>query len=189
MAKGVSKPVPTGKLVLEDKQLIKWLSTKEDLVKEGRDISKEIVKLEKEIDAMGEKEQELTGSVKPTELIKQGDELKDQINALVQELEKVSKAIYEAKLAAIPDTMRDKHLKLNKQKEELEQKRNKVALKVQKIKDRAIPRLQKLTDGFLGEFEDLLTAELKAGKVVVEKFNHRDDWEKQWKERNFRKKR
>jgi len=182
MGKSVSKPVPTGKVIIEDKTLIKWLAQKDELVKDGRKISKEIADIEKRIEELSKQEMELTGKVEPKELIKEGNELREKINKDVKKLEKISKAIYAEKMKAIPDDMRKEHLALSDKKEKAEKERNKMALKVQKIKDRAIPKIQKYVtkENFLDEYEDLLTADLKGGKVVVEKFSHLDDWKRQW---------
>ena len=188
MGKSVPKPVPkpvaSGTIVIEDKTVIKLLTEQDQIVSDGREVSKEIDALQKEIDKLTEKEMKLTAKVEPQDLIKRGDELKEVINKHIAELEEVAQEIKKQKLAAIPKEIQDKHLKLNSDREKLEVKRNKLALKVQKIKDRLIPKLQKHTKGHLEEFEDLLSAELKDGKAVVEKFSHLTEWKRMWNEKN-----
>lgn len=181
MAKRLPNAVPTGELVLTDKTLVKWLNQKDELVKEGRAVSKKLDAVEQDIAKLSDEERALTGKVEPKELIERGNKLRDEINTLVKELEQVSKDIYEEKMKAIPEDMKTKHFALNDEKEKLERERNKIALKVQKLKDRIIPKLKKLTVGFLGEFEDLLTAELSGDKAIVKKFSHLEDWKVQWK--------
>ena len=183
MGANISKPIPTDTIIFDDAQLIKWLQEKDALVKEGREVSKRLDAVEKEIQTYVDKEMKLTAKVEPKELIAEGNKLRDEINERVKLLEKVAEDIRKEKLKAIPKDMETEHLKLNDQKEKLEKERNKIALKVQKIKDRFVPKLQKIALKHLGEFEDLSTAELKDGKVVVEKFSHLQEWKRQWKAR------
>lgn len=183
MAKSISKPVPTDEVVFENPQYVKWLKDKDVLVKEGREISKQIEELEKEIQTYVEKEKEITAKVFPKELIDEGNALRDKINEEVKELERIGNAIRDEKLKAIPKEMETEHLALTSKREKLEQERNKIALKVQKIKDRLIPKLQREMAKHLGEFEDLLSAELTKDKdaVVIKKFSHLQEWKRQWK--------
>jgi uncharacterized protein YoxC len=160
-----------------------WLKDKDALVTEGRAISKQIEELQKQIDEYEEKEKAITAKVIPQKLIDDGNALRDKINKDVKELERIGNAIRDEKLRAIPEDMEKAHLKLNGEREKLEQERNKVALKVQKIKDRLIPKLQKETKKYLGEYEDLMSAELTEdkSKVVIKKFSHLQEWKRQFK--------
>ncbi len=78
--------------------------------------------------------------------------------------------------------MKNDHLEVLKQKEKLERERNKVALKVQKIKDKVVPIIQKEVRPLLkDEYDDIETAKLKDGKIVIETFNHIEDFKKKFR--------
>lgn len=176
----IQKPDIVNTFEFTDKTIIKLLEDKEVAVKEGRAISIEIEEVQKRIDELTEEEMKLTEKVEPEELVKRGNEIRDKVNELIKQLEEVANDIKKEKLAAIPKEIQDEHLKLNDKREKLEQKRNKKALKVQKIKDRLIPKLHAKTEGKLNEYEDLLSAELKDGKCVIEVFNHLEEWKRQF---------
>lgn len=186
MAKNVSKPVPTDEIIVEDAQMVQWLLDKDALVKDGRKISVEIEEIQKRIDQLTEQEKEITAKVVPQKLIDEGNALRDKINEDIKKLEQIGNAIRDEKMKAIPKDMEKEHLDLTSKREKLEQERNKVALKVQKIKDRLIPKLQKKMLKHLGEFEDLLSAELTKDKtkLVVKKFSHLAEWKRAYKARN-----
>lgn len=183
MGNSISKPIPTDTIVLDDPFIVKLLTEKDELIKQGRAISGQLDELQKEIDVYVEKEKAITAEVDPKELIEQGDVLRNEINAKVKELEAVADKIREAKLAAIPEDMKKEHLALNDKREKLENERNKIGLQVQKIKDRVVPKIQKISTKHLGEYEDLLTANAKDGKVIIEKFSHLQEWKRQFEER------
>lgn len=184
-ADGVHMPTPTDKIILEDTMLVGWLQDKDRLVKEGREVSKKLDEVMKGIVEYEEKEKALTEKVVPQKLIDEGNALRDKINEEVKELEKIGNAIREEKLKAIPEEMKTAHLALSGEREKLEEERNKIALKVQKIKDRLVPRLQKLCVKHLGEYEDLMTADLDSTgeHVVVQKFSHLQEWKRAYAER------
>jgi hypothetical protein len=78
--------------------------------------------------------------------------------------------------------MKDEHMQLFKDKEKLERDRNKIALKVQKIKDKVIPIIQKeVKPLLLQEYDDIETAKVKDGVVVINTFNHLEDWKAAFK--------
>lgn len=185
MAKDIPKALPKPKIVksikIDDPKIIELIRQKDEEVKKGREVSKEIDVIQKEIDELTEKEMKITAKVEPKELVEKGEKIKEEINVKIKELEEIAQKIREAKLDAIPKDMEKRHLKLNDKREKLEQKRNKIALKVQKIKDRMVPKIQKIVKPQLEEFEDLMTAELKDEVVEVEVFNHVDEWKSQWK--------
>jgi len=179
------KPIPAGEIVIDDKQMVKWLKDKDVLVKSGRELSKELEALEKQIAEYEEKEKEITSKVVPQDLIDEGNALRDTINEGIKKLEEIGNKIRDEKLKAIPPEMEKEHLALNDKREKLEKERNKVALKVQKIKDRFVPKLQKEAKQHLGEYEDLMSAELSADgtKVMVQKFSHLEEWKRQFNAR------
>ena len=184
MGENIQKPIPTDTLIFDDPQMVGWLKEKESLVKEGRLVSEKIDEVEKEIQTYIDKEKELTSAVQPTELITEGDSIRDEINTLIVRLEEVGKKIKEAKLGAIPSEMEKEHLTLNDKREKLEKERNQLALKVQKIKDRFVPKLQKEAKKHLGEFEDIMTADLVGDTIRVDKFSHLQEWKRLWNEKN-----
>jgi len=185
MAKSVSKPIPTDEVVIDNPQFVTWLKDKDVLVKKGRAISIEIEEIEKKVQEYIEKEKALTEKVIPQSLIDEGNALRDKINVDIKKLEEIGNAIREEKLKAIPKEMEAEHLALTSEREKLEQERNKIALKVQKIKDRLIPKIHKEMLKHLGEFEDLMSAELTKdkSKVVIKKFSHLQEWKRQYKAR------
>lgn len=179
------KPIPTDEIVFENPLFVKWLKDKDELVKQGRKISADLEALQVKINEFEEKEKALTENVIPQELIDEGNALRDKINVDIKRLEEIGNAIRDEKMKAIPEDMKTEHLKLTSEREKMEQERNKIALKVQKIKDRFIPKLQKEAKKHLGEFEDLMSAELSAdkSKVVVQKFSHLQEWKRQFNAR------
>jgi len=170
-------------IILKNKKIVSYLTEKEQLVNEGRRISKEIVKIEKEIASLDKKEKKITEKVNPAELIEQGEKLKAEINVKIGELQKISDQIGDAKIKAIPEKMVKRHYALRGDKEQLERERNKLALKVQKIKDRVIPLIKKEVTPLLQEYEDIEKVDVKKGEAVVTLFNHLEEFK-----RNFKKK-
>jgi hypothetical protein len=73
--------------------------------------------------------------------------------------------------------MQDKHRALLKERSHLEIERNKEALGAQKVKDVFIPLLRKEVKPLLSDkYEDIDTAVIKNGKVIVSTFNHLEDF-------------
>jgi uncharacterized protein YoxC len=178
------KPNITSTIVVEDPVMLALLSEKDALVQEGREISKKIDEVEQKISECVKEEQNITSNVEPAELIAQGNALRDAINEKIIELDALSEKIRQEKLKAIPKDLQDRHYALNDEKEKLEKERNKIALHVQKIKDKVIPKIQKHCKKALGEYEDLASAEIQEGKVVVEKFSHLAEWKRAYAEKN-----
>lgn len=69
---------------------------------------------------------------------------------------------------------------LSKKIEALESERNKCGLQIQKMKDKIIPLVKKLTDGKLGEFEDITTVETFGSDVVINTYDVVEDFKKQY---------
>lgn len=174
-------------ITIENKKVFDFLKQKDDLVNEGRKISAKIEEIEKKTLILEKKEKAITGKVKvPKELSDRGEALVKEINEKTRELEKLGADIEKTKLDAIPADMKAEHLALLAEKEKLERDRNKVALKVQKIKDRVIPIIQKEVKPILrkekkieidiGKYEDIETAKIKDGQVVIDTFNYLQDF-------------
>jgi predicted nucleic acid-binding Zn-ribbon protein len=170
---------------IEDKQVLKYLQDKDELVKNGRRISDEISRLETKITDCENKEKKITEKRQPKELGEKAEALKVEINKLVKEFEKVCSAITVDKLSAIPKELEKTHKDLMKLKEAKEQERNKLALKVQKIKDRVVPKIKKHVAPQLEEYEDIQTAEIKKGEVVVTVYSALDEWKEAYKKKNM----
>lgn len=170
---------------ITNKKIIKLLTDKDALVVEGKAITKEIERVEIKIKGLENKEKIITAKVKPSKEVEEaGDKLVAEINSKVKELEKLGKEIEDLKLAAIPADMRKEHEELMASKEKKERERNKVALKIQKIKDVVVPMIQKECKPHLEtEFDDIETAKLKDGKVVVGTFNHIEDFKAKFRKR------
>lgn len=167
---------------IENKRLHDLIVQKDELVNVGRKISRDIEDIEIKVKRFEDKEKKITIKVvPPKELTDKGDGLVKEITKLNTELTKIAEEINESKLAAIPQEMKDEHLQLLKDKEKLERERNKVALKVQKIKDKVIPIVQREVKPLLQEYDDIETAKVKDGKVVISTFNYLEDFKKKFK--------
>ncbi len=173
-------------IIVENKKLVQYVTDKDALVTQGRQISAEIEKVEKRIATLEIKEKAITSKVQPPkELSDKGETLMKTLQANIKELDEVSAQIRDIKLAGIPADMKKEHEDLMKKREELERDRNKVALKVQKIKDRVVPMIQKEVKPMLKEeFDDIETAKVKDGKLVISTFNHRRDWETKFRQKS-----
>lgn len=162
---------------IENKRLHDLIVDKDKLVEVGRGISRQIEAKEMKIKRFEEKEKRITAKViPPKELTDKGDALVKQITELNSELTKIADSINKSKLDAIPEDMKTEHMQLLKEKEVLERDRNKIALKVQKIKDKVIPIIQKEVKPLLGQYDDIETAKTKNGKVIIDTFNHLEDF-------------
>ncbi len=172
---------------LDNKKIKDFLLQRDELVKTGRQISVDIEKIEDKIRVFESKEKMITSKIKPSkEHVELGQKLTDEINEKIKELEKLGNDIDNAKLAAIHADMKKEHLSLMDEKEKLERERNKVALKVQKIKDRMVPLIQKEVKPLLkDEFDDIETAIIEDGKVIIKTCNYLADWKRTF--RNTRK--
>lgn len=174
-------------ITLDNPRLVKLISEKDALVSEGRKMSRDIESIELKIKRFESKEKLITGKVRPSkEIEERGNKLTEEINAKMKELEKLGKEIEEEKLKAVPEDMKNEHFDLMKQKEKLERERNKIALKVQKVKDKVVPLIQKEAKSFLkDEYDDIETAKIKDGKLVITTFNHIDDFKARFRKRTL----
>lgn len=170
---------------IKDKRVLTLLQDKDALVTVGRKISDDIEKIEKKITVCENKEKKITANRQNAVLGNRAEELKTQINALIKEFEAVASDITVDKLSAIPKELEKTHKDLMKAKEDKEQERNKIALKVQKIKDRVIPIIHKEVKPQLVEYEDIQTAEIVKGEVVVKIYSKLEEWKEAYQKKNM----
>lgn len=170
-------------ITIENKKLHDGIVSKDVLVTEGRKISQQIDILDAKIKQFENKEKRITGKVTPPkELTDKGDAIAKQMEELGNQLNEIARQINQSKLDAIPKEIKDAHFKLLEEKEKLERERNKVALKVQKIKDRLVPLIKKLVIPLLkDQYDDIETAKIKDGKVIIETFNYLEEWKKKFR--------
>lgn len=169
-------------ITIENKRLHDYILQKDKLVDEGRAISREIETIEVKVKNFENKEKRITAKViPPVELTEKGDVMAKELERLSAELGKIADQINQSKLDAIPQEMKEEHMALLKEKEKLERERNKIALKVQKIKDKVIPIVQKEVKPLLKEYDDIETAKVKDGKVVINTFNYLEDFKAKFK--------
>ena len=172
-------------ITLDHPRLVKLLEEKDLLVSEGRKITRDIENVEMKVKKYENEEKSITAKIKPDPTIEErGNRLVNEINERTRELEKLGKEIEQKKLEAVPEEIKKSHLSLLDQKEKLERDRNKIALKIQKIKDKVIPIIQKeCKDKLINEFDDIETAKVKGGKIVITTFNHLEDWKAKFRKR------
>lgn len=169
-------------ITLENKKIHDFIVEKNVMVEGGRKISREIEALDIKIKRFEEKEKKITAAViPPKELTDKGDALVKEVEKMHLELTKIANEINQSKLAAIPEDMKNEHMQLLKDKESKERERNKVALKVQKMKDKIVPYIQKTVKPMLAEYEDISTAEVENGKIVIATFNYLEDFKKRFR--------
>ena len=174
-------------ITIENKKVHDLIVLKDKEVENGRKISRDIEVIEIKIKRFEDREKKITAKVSPPkELTDRGDEVAKQIGIWSDELDKIAKQINDSKLEAVPLDMKNDHLKLLKDKESLERERNKIALRVQKIKDKIIPVIQRevkpllqkkrLEEIDMGRFDDIGTAKVKDGKIIIDEMNWLKDW-------------
>lgn len=170
---------------LDNPKLVKYIKDKDELVAEGRKITRDIEVIEAKVKTFENKEKAITGKVAvPKELEDRGNKLAEEINAKIKELEAIGKEIETEKLKAVPEEMKKDHLELLAKKEKLERDRNKIALKIQKIKDRVVPMIQKEVKPLLkNEYDDIETAKVKGDTLIINTFNHIEDFKSKFKKR------
>lgn len=165
-------------ITIKDKKLVEMLKQKQELVLEGRTISKALEAIGRDIEKCETEERKITAEVEPVELRAEAEALKTQIDELIKQFEKKANLITKTKLDAIPKELADKHKDLMKKREEKERERNKVALKIQKIKDRIVPKIAVIVKPQLGEYEDVETAIIKNDEIVIKTFSYLEEWKK-----------
>jgi len=161
---------------------------KDELVKSGIAISKDIEKLEIKIEKQNNIEREFTNKVTPEiqKLIDEGDALEKELQERMTVMEKLGDEIMNQKLALIPKEHLDMHYKLRADKEKLERDRNKIGLKIQKYKDKLVPALRKILPDLLTEYEDTETVQVKNGKLSITIFSHLEEWKEKFNNRKVK---
>lgn len=166
---------------LKDKKIVDLITGKDKAIDEGIAVSTELARIEKEIISYENKEKDITSKVNVGELKERGERLNKECQEKFDELQKVIKQIEILRLSHIPVDMKEAHTALMKKREALERERNKLALKVQKFKDKLIPMIQKAVKPLLKEFDDIETAKVKDGEVIITSFNHLEDFKRKFK--------
>lgn len=169
---------------IQNDKLYALLSEKDELVRKGRKVSAKVEITNLKIEKNKDKQRKYTEELEPTELIAKGNELSKVIEANLTALENIQKEVHTLKIQNIPADVATEYENLKKELESHELERNKLALKVQKIKDRSVPLIQKAVKPFLKEYEDIESAELKNGKIVVKIFSHLEEWKQKFAEKN-----
>ena len=168
-------------MTLDNKKIHDLIVEKDLLVTEGRKISGILDQIEKDILKIQEQERKITAKVKVDALQKKGNALNDECQKKFEELQRVIAEIEEIRLDAIPKEIKDKHMEMMKEREKCERDRNKIFLKVQKIKDKVIPLIQKHVKPLLNPYDDIETAKTKDGKVIINTFNHLEEFKAKFK--------
>jgi len=172
-------------LKLENEKLKGLIEKKGELVDKGRNKSREIEKLEKEMIEIEEKLKEEENKVNLKEFIKKEKEITKRMEKCIKDINKIKKEIYAKIKAETPQELRDEYDKTKKLKDSKEIERNKIALKAQKYNDKIIPLSRKLMKPFLeDEYEDYDTIMIKDGEMICTIFSHLEDFKI-----NFNKKR
>lgn len=167
---------------LENKRIHDFIAQKNELVDLGMKTTAGLEDIEKQIKRCEEKEKAITLKEKPDPVLKEeGDALVKVFNEALERLEEIGKQIEQKKMDAIPKDLLDEHKKLLKDKENIERERNKIAMKIQKIKDKVIPYIQKEVKPLLNEYDDIETADIKDGKIIIKTFNYLDDFKAKFK--------
>lgn len=169
---------------IENPKLLALLMEKNDLVTSGRKISSQMETIEFKIKKFQDKEKIITAKIDPKELREKAEALQDAIQKQMKEFDVLAREIQDIKLAGVPAQMKADHLALMKEREQMERDRNKIALKVQKLKDKAVPIIKKEVKPHLQEYDDIETAEIKDGKIVVKTFNHLEQFRANFKKKH-----
>lgn len=170
------------KITIENNKLKKLLEEKSVLITEGRGVSEEIEKLEKEMEEIDIKIQEEEKGVDIGDLLLLEKQQVAIVEECVEEMEKIKQMIYDRMKEKTSPELREKYEKIKKVKEEIENKRNKIALKAQKYNDKIIPLGRKLMKPFLEDkFEDYDTIRIENGEIVCTIFSHLEDFKNNFK--------
>lgn len=169
---------------LENEELKNLILEKSKLVNEGRGISVEIEKLEKEMSEVEELLKAEEKKVDLKEFFKKEKSITKRMEKCIKEINEIKQAIYDKIKAETPQELRDKYDELNKKKEEKETERNKVALAAQKFNDKIIPLGRELMKPLLeDEYEDYDSIMIKDGEMVCSIFSHLDDFKNNFNNR------
>lgn len=171
---------------LENEELKTLIEEKSKLVNEGRAKSREIEKLEEEMEVINKQLMEEEKKVDLSEFHKKEKAITKRMEKCIKDIDAIKQAIYDKMRAETSSELKEKYDGLNKQKEEAETERNKIALSAQKYNDKIIPLGRELMKPFLrDEFEDYDTIMIKDGEIISTIFSHLEDFKIQF---NTRKK-
>jgi hypothetical protein len=169
-------------ITLDNPKLYSLLEQREVEFKNINKVLKELNILEIKIKRLEEKEKMITSkTIPPKELIEKGDTLVKQITDMNKEVVKIADQIEEFKLNAIPKEIKEQHQQLMKEREEKERERNIIALKVQKFRDKYIPLIRKEVKPMLKEFEDIESAQIKNGKILIPVFDRLEEFKRKFR--------
>lgn len=172
-------------MIIKNKLLAQYLAKKDAKIVEGRALSKEIEKLEKQALKFEEKERKITEKVECKETIAEAMTLAEKIDEDVKKLEELQNKVREEKLAAIPADLRKDHEALLEEKKKLEKQRGKIGMEIERIKEKLVPQLhKKVVPQLPSEFHDIETAKLnKDGDIEVTIFSHVEKYREQFLKR------
>jgi len=172
------------KITLDSPKLTELLTTVNDLVLEGREVSQEIVEQEEIMATANEEMVKIEAAVDITDIDDRAKDFIDRAHKVQEEQLELEKEIHERCKAAVPQELKDKYDNAKKLKEDKEIERNKIGLKIQKFKDKTIPLARKLMKPHLqDEFDDYDGVVLENGELSGTIFNHLRDWKEKWKEK------
>lgn len=169
---------------IDNNKLKKLLEERKKMVENGIEMSKEIERLEKEMNETDEEIKAIEKGVDVSDIDNEAKDLTEKFLELQKEMDVVSQKIYDRLSEFVPQELKDKYHELNSNKEKLEEDRNKLALKIQKYKDKIIPIARKELNPFItDEYEDFEGVEVVNGEVEGKIFNHLEDFKKRFLEK------
>ena len=169
---------------LENEKLKKLISTKGEIINEGRKLSERIELLEKDMEDIDKAIQAEESKVDIADFDEKAKAITERVNVCIAEMNEVKKGVYERMIAQTDVKLREKYEETKKLKEEIEEERNKVAIKAQKYNDKIIPLSKKAATPFLTEKgDDIETISIQDGWLMLTVFNHYDDFNKQYEKK------
>jgi len=170
------------KITIDNEKLKKLITEKSELVNEGRSISIEIEKLEKDMEELNVQIAQIEKTVNIEEFHEEERKISEEVNKAIERMKAIQQEIYNKIKDFVPKEMGDEYDELKKKKEALEEKRNKIALKAQKFNDKIIPLGRKVMKPFLEDaFDDYDSIRLDNGEIVCTIFNHLEDFKANFK--------
>jgi hypothetical protein len=162
---------------LSNEELKELIIAKGKLVDEGREKSREIEKVEEEMDATEKLLMEEEKKVNLDEFSKKEAFITKRMEKCIADMDKLKVEIYEKIKSETPQEIRDKYDELKKQKDELETERNKIALSAQKYNDKIIPLSRELIKPHLqDDYEDNETIRVENDELKATIFSHLNDF-------------
>lgn len=172
------------KITLDSPKLTELLTTVNDLVLAGREVSQEIVEQEEIMAATNQEMVEIEAKVDISDIDARAKDIVERVNQITADQRAVEQEIHDRCKAQMPQELKDKYDNAKKLKDEKEIERNKIGLRIQKIKDKTIPLARKLMKPYLeDEFDDYDGVVLENGELSGTIFNHLRDWKEKWVEK------